>query len=203
MRKWLIFAGIGTTSGALGVVAGYFLRGFVDKKRSQNAKNEAEKAELAKIEENAVIDPSLDDKKEITNEAKKDENKLPEGINYNEIIAKYDDVEPANKEDIAENPFTDEPYLITSEQYCDEVGYEKKIINYYAGDGIFANSDDSIVQDTAVFGADSALTKEFYRLKDDEFNESWYVRNDKLGCDYEIVRFPGAYRIIVLGEKYE
>jgi hypothetical protein len=203
MRKWLIFAGIGTTSGALGVVAGYFLRGFVDKKRSQNAKNEAEKAELAKIEENAVIDPSLDDKKELTNEVKKDENKLPEVINYNEIIAKYDDVELANKEDIAENPFTDEPYLITSEQYCDEVGYEKKIINYYAGDGIFANSDDSIVQDTAIFGADSALTKEFYRLKDDEFNESWYVRNDKLGCDYEIVRFPGAYKIIVLGEKYE
>lgn len=203
MRKWLIFAGIGTTSGALGVVAGYFLRGFIDKKRSQNAKNEAEKAELAKIEENAVIDPSLDDKKEVINEVKKDENKLPEVINYNEIIAKYDDVEPANKEDIAENPFTDEPYLITSEQYCDEVGYEKKIINYYAGDGIFANSDDSIVQDTAIFGADSALTKEFYRLKDDEFNESWYVRNDKLGCDYEIVRFPGAYRIIVLGEKYE
>ena len=203
MRKWLIFAGIGTTSGALGVVAGYFLRGFVDKKRSQNAKNEAEKAELAKIEENAVIDPSLDDKKEVSNEVKKDENKLPEVINYNEIIAKYDDVEPANKEDIAENPFTDEPYLITSEQYCDEVGYEKKIINYYAGDGIFANSDDSIVQDTAVFGSDSALTKEFYSLKDDEFNESWYVRNDKLGCDYEIVRFPGAYKIIVLGEKYE
>ena len=205
MNKYWIFAIISSVSGALGFVGGYFYRGYMQKKHEE----EAEKARLAEEEANAVVDKSLDMKNLDMNNKKNDQdtNKNSDisakNVDYHAIIDEYlsknPDFEVVNANEIGENPFTDDPYLIKPEQYCDETGYEKQIISYYAGDNIFANEQDEQILDINAF--DTPLTSDFYDMKEDEYNESWYVRNDKLGIDYEIVRFPGAYRVIVMGEN--
>lgn len=75
----------------------------------------------------------------------------------------------------------EKPYVISPEEF-DEIGYETISLYYYV-DGVVADRDDNIIDNVDdIIGNDSLGT--FGQYEDD----SVYVRNDALKCDYEILR---------------
>lgn len=81
------------------------------------------------------------------------------------------------------------PYVISPDDFGEEDGYDQFSLTLYA-DGIVTDDDDRAMTDTDVelsIGHD-ALTH-FGEYEDD----SVFVRNDKLKCDYEILRDERNY----------
>jgi hypothetical protein len=81
----------------------------------------------------------------------------------------------------------DKPYVISSDEFgeCDD--YEKISLFYYA-DGSLADDNDELIDDVEnAVGFDSL--NGFGEYEDD----SVFVRNDRLKCDYEILMDQRAY----------
>lgn len=75
----------------------------------------------------------------------------------------------------------DMPYVITPEEFGQNENYETISLTYYA-DGILADDGDEMVEDVEnLVGFDSL--NHFGEYEDD----SVFVRNDRLKCDYEIL----------------
>jgi hypothetical protein len=90
-------------------------------------------------------------------------------ISKNKTKAKHEDVE--------------RPYIIRPEEFGDIDGYELISLTHYS-DGVLTDDDDQRMTDEEVgevVGADYA--EHFGEYEDD----SVFVRNDKLKCDYEIL----------------
>jgi hypothetical protein len=75
----------------------------------------------------------------------------------------------------------DKPYVIPPEDYGDLDDYERISLTYYA-DHILTDEDDEIVEDVEGLVGFESLGH-FGEYEDD----SVYVRNDRLKCDYEIL----------------
>ena len=103
-----------------------------------------------------------------------------------------EDAEPdSEKEEENESMSNDKPYTISPEEFGEMYDYEKISLTYYA-DGILADDDDELVDDIEeVVGAES-LTK-FGEYEDD----SVFVRNDRLKCDYEILLDQRKYSDVI------
>lgn len=76
----------------------------------------------------------------------------------------------------------DEPYVISPEEFGDIDGYEKVSLTYYA-DEILADELDGLVERVDMIVGSEAL-ESFGQYEDD----SVFVRNDRLKCDYEILK---------------
>jgi hypothetical protein len=94
----------------------------------------------------------------------------------------YSDMADEKPEEVKEAPMTvDKPYVIAPEEFGDLDDYETITLTYYA-DQILADDNDVIVDDVEdVVGFDSLNS--FGEYEDD----SVFVRNDRLKCDYEIL----------------
>lgn len=91
----------------------------------------------------------------------------------------------ANK---AKEPAFKKPYVITPEEFGEFDEYEKISLTYYA-DQVLADENDEIMEDAdIVVGLDSL--SHFGEYEDD----SVFVRNDRLKCDYEILLDQRDYR---------
>lgn len=103
-----------------------------------------------------------------------------------------EDAEPdSEKEEENESMSNDKPYTISPEEFGEMYDYEKISLTYYA-DGVLADDDDELVDDIEeVVGAES-LTK-FGEYEDD----SVFVRNDRLKCDYEILLDQRKYSDVI------
>lgn len=76
----------------------------------------------------------------------------------------------------------DEPYVIAPEEYNEIEGYEGIELTYYA-DGVLADDADEIVEDVeGTVGLDFATHYGEYE------DDSVHIRNERLKCDYEILR---------------
>ena len=76
----------------------------------------------------------------------------------------------------------DAPYVITWEE-ASQSEYECYGLTYYA-DGVVTGDDEEPIEDlTDIVGEDSLL-----RFGKSEDEDSIFVRNDRQGCDYEIVK---------------
>lgn len=85
----------------------------------------------------------------------------------------------------------DKPYIISPEEYGEITDYENLSLTYYS-DGILADDDDEIVDDIEhTVGADFA--DHFGDYEDD----CVFVRNDRLGCYYEILKDYRPYKAII------
>ena len=81
----------------------------------------------------------------------------------------------------------DRPYVIAPEEY-DELGY-RTITLYCYEDGVITDVNDNIIENAEEFiGKD--IDRHFGEYEDD----SVFVRNDALKCDYEILRDYDNYR---------
>lgn len=85
------------------------------------------------------------------------------------------------------------PYVISPEEFGEFDGYEKISLTYYA-DKVVADDLDEIVEDVAeTIGFDSL--GHFGDYEDD----SVFVRNDRLKCDYEVLLDQRRYEDVVRG----
>ena len=86
----------------------------------------------------------------------------------------------------------EEPYVMSHEQFEEEMReFDKITLYYYEADDVLADEDDSIIEDAAnVIGPTSIDT---FGDEDNEDPDIIYVRNERLGIDYEIIRIKKSY----------
>jgi hypothetical protein len=110
----------------------------------------------------------------------------------------YSDMVDEKPEEVKEKPMiVDKPYVITPEEFGDLDDYETISLTYYA-DQILADDNDVIVDDIEdVVGFDSLNS--FGEYEDD----SVFVRNDRLKCDYEILLDQRKYSDVIKRRPHE
>lgn len=101
---------------------------------------------------------------------------------------------PSKKED--DDSMEDKPYVISPDEYGELDGYDTLSLTYYA-DSVLADDDDEIVDNI-----DETVGFDFAEHFGDYEDDSVFVRNDRLKCDYEILRDNRPYSDIV-GEDPE
>lgn len=110
----------------------------------------------------------------------------------------YSDMVDEKPEEVKEEPMSiDKPYVITPEEFGDLDDYETISLTYYA-DQILADDNDVIVDDIEdVVGFDSLNS--FGEYEDD----SVFVRNNRLKCDYEILLDQRKYSDVIKRRPHE
>lgn len=94
-------------------------------------------------------------------------------------------------------PVADAPYVIPPESFDELEGYSVRSLTYYS-DNVLADDDDRIVEDVeALVGSDSL--NHFGEYEDD----SVFVRNDRLKCDFEILYDNRKYADVLKKEPYK
>lgn len=114
---------------------------------------------------------------------------LIDRCNYNACYE--DDSENSQKEE-EETP-VDKPYVIAPEDFGELDGYDVISLIYY-DDDVLCDDQDELVEDVEATVGESSLTH-FGEYEDD----SVFVRNDTLKCDFEILRSARKY----YGDVYE
>jgi hypothetical protein len=91
----------------------------------------------------------------------------------------------------------DKPYIITHDEfYAAEKDYDTASFTYYEVDDVLCDERDKPVEETDEVVGDDHLVRFGSGSKDKNIV---YVRNDRLGVEYEITRSPGSYLEEVLG----
>lgn len=90
-----------------------------------------------------------------------------------------------------------EPYVISVEEFNEEVDNEKISLVYYVADQTLCNERDEIIADVIRTLGPDALDNFGVGSDDDEIV---YIRNDREGLDFEVVRNMSSYVEVVLGE---
>lgn len=118
---------------------------------------------------------------------------------YPDVIDEdYHDEDDGPPEDPPENDLQyEEPFVISREEFDEGYPHFDKItITYYENDDVLADEQDEVIPDIeAVVGYDSL--GRFGDMSDDDCVV--YVRNGRLGADYEIVLAQESYTESVLG----
>lgn len=87
--------------------------------------------------------------------------------------------------------------VISPDNYGENDNYTQISLVYYAGDGVLADDEDEVVEDIeATVGEDFA--EHFGEYEDD----SVFIRNDRLRCDYEILRDNRSFSDVAEGSNY-
>lgn len=129
---------------------------------------------------------------------------------YNKIepvkpLEEDDDIDQDLLQEISESTDSEEktPYLISIDDF--DAGYSGRYdtvsMTYYAVDDVLADDNEETVMDVERFiGADTLdhFGAEAAELSGDE--NTLYVRNEVLHCDYEVTRIHQSYHQVVLGE---
>ena len=103
-------------------------------------------------------------------------------LNYNNYARKNEE-----KKEESESMDIDRPYVISPEEFDEFNDYETISLVYYADEVLTDEMGDPIDDIDALVGLDSL--NHFGEYEDD----SVFVRNDKLKCDYEILLDPRNY----------
>ncbi len=121
-------------------------------------------------------------------EASVSENITKEIKRYTNIV---NDTKYSNGEEAAE-PIKDAgdyppPYIITPEEFAGNFEYDTIEITYFA-DGVLADENNEPIEDI-----DNTVGSEAVRHFGEYEPDSVYVRNERLKCDYEILRDERRY----------
>lgn len=115
--------------------------------------------------------------------------KCDEIINDNEYIPLNDDM-PNIKEG---ETVTDEPYVISPEEFGDFDDYDLVSLTYYS-DGVLTDSaDEPILEDDL----DDFVGRDFANHFGEYEDDSVFIRNDRIKIDYEILRDLRTYSEVV------
>lgn len=86
------------------------------------------------------------------------------------------------------------PYVIHRDEFWnEEKGYDQSTLNYYAGDDIMTDSDD-----TPIYNYQNTVGELLFGLGSGDKNV-FFVRNEKLKSEYEIIRDMDSFSSVVLG----
>lgn len=110
----------------------------------------------------------------------------------------YSDMVDEKPEEVKEEPRSaDKPYILEPEEFGELDDYETISLTYYA-DQILADDNDVMVEDVEdVVGFDSLNS--FGEYEDD----SVFVRNDRLKCDFEILLDQREYSNVIRKKPHE
>lgn len=103
----------------------------------------------------------------------------------------------ANYEEILPDPNLPNVHLITDEQFVTESDYEKVSITYFSADDTLCDTDDDILDQDVMEMRDLLL--EFSNTED----RLLFIRNERMGIDYEVIWEDDAYQTGVLGVSPE
>ena len=126
----------------------------------------------------------------------------PDLVNYaaklqEEGYTNYTEHSKKNTEEKKDEPMPNEPYVISPDDYGENDNYTQISLVYYAGDGVLADDEDEVVEDIEdTVGEDFA--EHFGEYEDD----SVFIRNDRLRCDYEILRDNRSFSDVAEGSNY-
>lgn len=180
----------------IGSVATWLL---IKKKYEQLTQEEIDSVKEVFLNRKPVIDnsESIDD---VQEKQKKPKDK-PDITEYTKKLKEegyinYSNVVPENKKQ-EESENMDNPYIISPEEFGAFYDYETISLTYYE-DQILADDDDELVDDIEdIVGFDS-LTH-FGEYEDD----SVFVRNDRLKCDYEILMDNRKYSDVIKKKPHQ
>lgn len=95
----------------------------------------------------------------------------------------------------------DQPYVISYEEFHENPnGNEQSSLSYYEEDDVLADERDQPVESTDYTVGDDNLQRFGHGSRD---RHVVFVRNEKLGMDFEITRSSGSYQMEVLGHEPE
>lgn len=87
-------------------------------------------------------------------------------------------------------PSNNAPYLITEEEfYNGDQNFDKRTIYYYEGDDTLCDEGEEVMDIDTFVGGESL----------EVIDRVVYVRNERYGVDYEIIKMEGAYAEVCLG----
>lgn len=117
---------------------------------------------------------------------------------YPDVIDEDYHEDDSPPEDPPENDLLyEEPFVISREDFDDTYAHFDKItITYYEQDDVLADSQDEVIPDIESVVGYEALCR-FGDMSDDD--NIVYVRNGRLGSDYEIILAQESYTESVLG----
>lgn len=110
---------------------------------------------------------------------------------YTSIISKGGYTDYSRDVEKERRAFVEKPYVISPEEFGEFEEYEKISLTYYS-DGVLADENDEEINDVDEIVGEKSLTH-FGEYEDD----SVFVRNDRLKCDYEILLDQRNYSDIV------
>lgn len=165
---------------AIGSVAAYMLLKEKYKKLAQEEIDEVKEYYHSKFtsEKNNIEvsnHPDSDDKSEMRSEVKKN------------IDLYKNTVKNQGYNSDSEKKQSEHPYVISPNEFGDIDDYERVTLYYYA-DEVLVDEDDELVEDVDNTVGLESLTH-FGEYEDD----SVFVRNDRLSCDYEILLDQRTY----------
>lgn len=120
---------------------------------------------------------------------------FPDEVEGGNPAAEEDEEQVTNVFDVHgdEEAFTKregQPYLISDETYHEPTTHEQLTLTYYAGDEALADEGLHLVDSISEVVGTRALSMFGVRSGDPDIV---YVRNERFGADYEIVRVEGTY----------
>ncbi len=145
----------------------------------------------------AIINIAKNEKQEEKWQKVDISNLKPDLVNYKAKLQEegYTNYTEHSKKNTEEK--RDEPYVISPDDYGEDDNYTQISLVYYAGDGVLSDDEDEVVEDIeGTVGEDFA--EHFGEYEDD----SVFIRNDLLKCDYEILRDNRSYADVAEGSNH-
>lgn len=133
----------------------------------------------AKVEDKKQPEPETE-----VEVAEESENVMREYHEYSSIYSK-DNKQEEKKEPMAR------PYVISPSEFAEFEDYDHVSLTYYA-DHVLVDEDDDLVEDV-----DEVVGFESLTCFGDYEDDSVHVRNDRLKCDYEILRDNRRYSDVI------
>ena len=159
-------------------------------------------AEKKYVNTSTAKDENSNEKQE-DNQHKADIARLkPDLVNYaaklqEEGYINYTEHSKKNIEEKREESMLNKPYTISPDDYGENEYYAQISLVYYAGDGVLADDEDEVMEDIeGTVGEDFA--EHFGEYEDD----SVFIRNDRLRCDYEILKDNRSFSDVIKGLDY-
>lgn len=159
------------------------------KRYEQIAQEEIDSVKAAFAEKKPVFTNENRIDEQAENQHKADIAKLkPDLVDYaaklqEEGYVNYTEHSKKNTEEKKEEPMPDTPYVISPDEFGATDNYTQISLVYYDGDEVLADEEDEIVEDIAGTVGEN-FAEHFGEYEDD----SVFIRNDRLRCDYEICK---------------
>lgn len=108
-------------------------------------------------------------------------------IIHNEGYVKNEGVLSADENEQQLKPIYNPPYIITPDEFAENYEYDTIDITYFS-DGVLADENDEPLEDI-----DNTIGKDAIKHFGEYEQDTVYVRNERLKCDYEIIRDERKY----------
>ena len=196
MRDTVIFV----AGAVIGGVAAYF---YAKRKYEAICEEEIESMKEFYMEPHAA--PEKKEEEKVTQKYRISDEINRAKANYAQLTQDY--MEAPDPDDVAasemvNNPYpfmaddspregiAEAPYVIAGEQFVNEKrNFDKITLMYYAGNGVLVDQTETVQQDI-----DEVIGRESLNHFGESEEDTLYVRNENLNCDYEVLYVPETYK---------